>query len=219
MLRFDNIFQRLTALEGLPSIPSIVSSLTIQKTSEVVVEPQPQIAPPPVEPEECCICMDNQLGGNGTVKLNCGHEICLGCFMNIMNSRGMGTRNRCPLCREPFQQPPPPPVINGRVLQRDNTGLEDMLGFIDSDSESDNESEDYIPPIGRPRPQHTLSLAQRRIMLVIGNHPRPANVINDRITRNRVRTNPYGIQTIRNNCNILVRVGVLRRVGRNYQRV
>ena len=228
--RLTNMWDRLTALEGLvgntaPVVSNIQPKpLEIQQQEEVAILPVVAEPEPEPEPEDCCICMDAQLGGNGSVKLNCGHELCLKCFMNIMNARGMGTRNRCHLCRAPFRENTPPPVINGRVLQPLPPN------FDDSDSEDENidfaEMVRQFPvamvrhnPPRRIVRQHRITQTQQRILDVMGNHPIPANIINDRITRNHVRPRAYQLQTVRNNSNTLVNAGLLRRVGRNYQRV
>ena len=201
--RLTQMWDRITALEGLIHTAPVVSNIQ-PKPLEIQQQVEVAILPVVIEakPEECCICMDAELGGNGTAKLNCGHEICLACFMNIMEARGMGTQNRCPLCRANFREATPPPVINGRVLREASPEPMpiDWAQFEDSEDESD---------------EFAMNETQRRITTVIGSRPQPADRIHRRYNRNEWRN--LALQTIRNHCNTLVRFGILRRVGRDYQ--
>ena len=105
MLKFENVFERLRNLEQVKK----PKTLTIQKTSEV------EILPVVKEGCDCPVCME-PITDSGFVTLDCKHQLCLGCFLEMRN-RYEDSNNRCPLCRQEFQpvieftpEPTPEPV-------------------------------------------------------------------------------------------------------------
>ena len=210
--RLTNMWDRLTALEGLMggNAPDIQPKpLEIQQQEEIAIIPEPVIVPEPepVEPEECCICMDAELGGNSSVKLRCGHELCLECF--IVMVRGASWETNCHLCRMPFSAPIPVPVINNRPLEP---------FWIDSEDE-----EIHIRRPIRPLPRRVnrdrgrmTNRTQRWIHAALGTQTLTVNAIRDLVNRqhNTTYLRPCYVRNIQR----MVGNGVLRRNGRNISR-